>query len=113
MSTFPSAPSPAPVRRDEPRAVSRAPLLALVAAILVALATIFVSGCGRPTPEARAREAHAAQAFPALAAAGDVIDRWVNVGTEVQPGAALCGWCGPAACGRTIAASRSASQRRM
>ncbi len=69
MSIFPSAPPPAPVHRDEPKAVSRAPLLALVAAILVALATIFVSGCGRPTPEARASEAHPSEAHAAGAAA--------------------------------------------
>ena len=35
MSIFPSAPPPAPGHQDDPGAVSRAPLLALVAAILV------------------------------------------------------------------------------
>ncbi|HEY0780316.1 MAG TPA: efflux RND transporter periplasmic adaptor subunit, partial [Gemmatirosa sp.] len=62
-SAPPAAPLPAlpPALppRDEPGPVSRAPLLALVAAILVALATIFFSGCSRPTPEAHASETHA------------------------------------------------------
>ncbi|GJG85425.1 cation efflux system protein CzcB [Gemmatimonadetes bacterium T265] len=65
MSIVPSAPPPAAAGRDEPGAVSRAPLLALVAAILVVVATLFASGCARPTPEAHASEAHAAPAPPA------------------------------------------------
>ncbi len=53
--SLPPRPTSPPPPESGP--VSRAPLLALVAAILLALATILFSGCGRQTPEARAIEA--------------------------------------------------------
>ncbi len=66
MSIFRPAPPPPATDHDDAVPVSRAPLVALVAAILVVVATLVFSGCGRPTPEARA--APAAPAAPSAPA---------------------------------------------
>lgn len=68
MRLFSSGPPRVPMHRDKSVAVSRTPLLALLAAVLVVLATLLVSGCGRPTPEAHASETHASAPAPAAGA---------------------------------------------